>query len=224
MYLDQLYQLFKENSNVELAEPMAKYMKNRFQFLGIKNPTRKELQKQFFKRNGYPEIKIVDDIIRELWNKEEREYHYFAMDLLDKLKNKLPKETILLYEYLIITNSWWDSVDMIAAKLVGNHMLKHKEDVLLTTKWSISNNMWLRRSALLYQLKYKGQTDVQKLSLDIEQNLGSDEFFINKAIGWVLREYGKTNPDYVTQFVTDHPTLSNLSKKEAMRIILKNNE
>lgn len=224
LYLNNLYQLFETNSNVEIAEPMAKYMKNRFQFLGIKNPLRKELQKQFFKENGYPEIGKIDAIVRELWSKEEREYHYFAMDLLDKFKNKLPKESIQLYEHLIVTNSWWDSVDMIAAKLVGHHMLKHKKDLSFTTKWCTSDNMWLRRTALLYQLKYKDQTDNKKLALDIEQNLGSNEFFINKAIGWILREYGKTNPSFVTDFVTNHPSLSNLSKKEALRIILKNND
>jgi 3-methyladenine DNA glycosylase AlkD len=183
----------------------------------LKSPVRRALQQQFFKANGMPEVNDIENIINELWNKPEREYQYFAMDLLVKMKNKLPIETIKLYEKLIITKSWWDTVDLIAAKLIGNHINRFRETESLTEKWSTHENMWLRRSALLYQLKYKSNTDTHLLSKYINQNLGSKEFFINKAIGWVLREYSKTNPQYVIDFVNNHPTLSNLSKREALK-------
>lgn len=216
-YLEPLVELFENNANPEIAKPMAKYMKNHFQFLGLKSPVRRDLQKQFFKTNGLPPIADLEKIINELWNKSEREYHYFAMDLLDKMKNKLPEDTIKLYEYLIVTKSWWDTVDMIAAKLIGNHISKYKELESLTESWSTHEDMWLRRTALLYQLKYKSNTDTKKLSKYIVQNLGSNQFFINKAIGWALREYSKTNPQFVIDFVNQHPPLSNLSKKEALK-------
>lgn len=219
-YLEPLYTLFEANKSLE-AEGMEKYMKNLFPFLGIKRPLRNELQKQFLKKNGLPEINQFSEVIKELWSMPEREYQYFALDLMDKMKNKVPRESINLYKYTITNKSWWDTVDMIAAKLVGNHIQKHPEDLKLIDEWSTDNHMWLRRTAILHQLKYKSNTDTERLKTYIESNLGSQEFFINKAIGWVLREYGKTNPNYVLAFVESHPNLSKLSKKEALRIILK---
>ncbi len=218
-YLGPLYHLFEANKSAELAVPMAKYMKNHFEFLGIKRPLRNELQRQFFKENGLPAINQLSEVIKKLWSKPEREYQYFALDLMDKMKNKAPKETISLYKFTIINKSWWDTVDMIAAKLVGNHINKYPDDLKLLDKWSTDDNMWLRRTAILHQLKYKANTDTDRLKIYIESNLGSKEFFINKAIGWVLREYGKTNSEFVVEFVNNHPTLANLSKKEALRII-----
>jgi 3-methyladenine DNA glycosylase AlkD len=218
-YLKLLVELFESNTNHVNAIPMAKYMRNHFKYLGLKSPFRRDLQKQFFKENGLPPINEIENIIEYLWEKSEREYQYFAMDLLDKMKNKLPKESITLYEKLIINKSWWDTVDLVAAKLIGFHINKYKELEIITEKWVNNENFWLRRTALLYQLKYKSNTDTKRLSTYIEQNLGSDEFFINKAIGWALREFGKTNPQYVIDFVNNHPALSNLSKKEALRRI-----
>ncbi len=219
-YLEPLYNLFETNKSTE-AEGMEKYMKNLFPFLGIKRPVRNELQKQFLKENGLPEINVFNDVIKELWSKPEREYQYFALDLMEKMKNKVPHNTIELYQHTIIKKSWWDTVDLIASKLVGNHILRYPEDLRLIDKWSTDDNMWLRRTSILHQLKYKTKTDTNRLKAYIENNLGSQEFFINKAIGWALREYGKTNTDFVLSFVKSHPELSNLSKKEALRIILK---
>jgi len=218
-YLKPLIELFENNASQEIAAPMAKYMKNRFEYLGLKSPLRRELQKQFLKSNGLPPINDVEAIVNYLWEMPEREYQYFAMDLLNKLKNKLPKESIYLYEKLIITKSWWDTVDLVAAKLIGNHIAKYNEYEKLTADWSTHQNMWLRRTALLYQLKYKADTNTTILEAYIHQNLGSKEFFINKAIGWILREYSKTNPQYVIDFVSNTPALSNLSKKEALKRI-----
>jgi len=218
-YLKKLIDLFESNSDSKVAEPMAKYMKNHFKYLGLKSPIRRELQKQFFKTEELPEAIDVEAIVLELWMKPEREYQYFAMDLLDKMKNKLPKESISLYEKLVTTKSWWDTVDMIAAKLIGNHISKNPELISLTKQWATHEDMWLRRTALLYQLKYKDQTNTKILSKYIEQNTGSNEFFINKAIGWALREYSKTNPQYVFDFIDSHPELSNLSKREALKRI-----
>lgn len=220
-YLTALCELFEMNRSAEHAQPMKKYMKNQFDFLGIKRPLRNELQKQFIKQYGLPKLEEVNEVITTLWNKPEREYQYFALDLLDKLKNKLPENTILLYKEIITTKSWWDTVDLIASKLVGNHIKKFSNHSSTIDSWSTDKNMWLRRTALLHQLKYKNETNTFTLTKHIESNMGSKEFFINKAIGWILREYGKVNPDYVISFVEEHPKLASLSKKEALRIILK---
>ena len=172
-YLEPLIKSFEKNANPKFAEPMAKYMKYNFKYLGIKSPDRKELQKQFLKTNGLPPITDIELIIKELWNKPEREYQYFAMDLLDKMKNKLPEKTIILYEYLIVNKSWWETVDMVAGKLIGNHINRCRVLEVLTKNWATHNDMWLRRTALLYQLKYKSKTDNNKFSSYIEKNLGS---------------------------------------------------
>jgi 3-methyladenine DNA glycosylase AlkD len=127
------------------------------------------------------------------------------------------KNDLKLYEYIITHKSWWDTVDFIASNLIGSYF-KHfpHEKQTFIDKWLASENIWLQRTALLFQLKYKNQIDESLLKYIITNLLGSDEFFINKAIGWILREYSKTNPTWVTGFVTEtdlHP----LNKREALK-------
>jgi len=124
---------------------------------------------------------------------------------------------------MITTKSWWDTVDFIAAKLVGDYFKKYPNQIgKYIQKWINSDNMWLQRTAILFQLKYKNQLDPKLLKYIIQSQLGSNEFFINKAIGWVLREYSKTNPTWVFNFVnTNEKGLSNLSKTEALRLMKK---
>ena len=131
----------------------------------------------------------------------------------------LEKEDIDLFEYMVTNKSWWDTIDYIAPKLIGNYFKKfpeHRE--LYIQKWIASNHIWLQRSAILFQLKYKSDLDMKFLERIILSLNNTDEFFINKAIGWVLREYSRTNPNWVVEFVKKIP-LSNLSKKEALRLI-----
>ena len=120
---------------------------------------------------------------------------------------------------MVTHKSWWDTVDFIAVKLMGAYFITYPDQKkVCISKWLKSNNIWLQRSALLFQLKYKSAIDTQLLSSSINYLLGSKEFFINKAIGWILREYSRTNPIWVMAFV-DKTALSNLSKKEALRLI-----
>ncbi len=131
----------------------------------------------------------------------------------------IEEEDILLYEYMITHKSWWDTVDFIAAVLVGAYFKafpNKRNDI--TKRWMSSNNIWLQRSTLLFQLKYKETLDTEFLARTINNLLGSEEFFINKAIGWVLREYSKTNKDWVLKFAAK-TSLHSLSKREALRLI-----
>ena len=122
---------------------------------------------------------------------------------------------------MIITKSWWDTVDRIASRLVGFYFREHKELIEpYTEKWMYYGNMWLQRTALLFQLKYKKETDTDLLFGYIQALAESPEFFIQKAIGWALREYSKTAPKTVKQFV-DSTLLAPLSKREALKIINK---
>ncbi|NRA91436.1 MAG: DNA alkylation repair protein, partial [Psychroserpens sp.] len=134
------------------------------------------------------------------------------------IKNQDPSD-IELYEYMVTHKSWWDTVDFIAAHLMGGYFKTYPElRASFCEKWLNSGHMWLQRCAILFQLKYKDQADTELLSHMIESLLGSKEFFINKAIGWMLREYSKTNPKWVLNYASK-TDLSPLSRKEAIRLI-----
>ena len=216
-YIRQLVEIFRQNANPKNAEPMSKYMKNLFPYLGIKTPERRELLKQFFKEHGFPEISDLKQIVPDLWELPEREFQYCAVGLLNKFKEKCDKDIIDLYEYLIITKSWWDTVDGIASWLVGSLFKKYPEMIKpYTEKWMNSGNMWLQRTVILFQLNYKDKTDIKLLFPNMKKCLDSKEFFIQKAIGWALREYSKTDAQAVINFVENNE-LAPLSKREALK-------
>ena len=216
-YLEPLIGLFRQGADNMKAKQMERYMKNRFPFLGLNRPDRSNLQKEFFRHYGLPAIEKLPPLIAELWELSEREFQYFGMDLLVKMVKKLPAESIEIFQKMIVEKSWWDTVDLIAGKLISIHFgrfPKVKEHYL--ADWRKSDNIWLRRTCLLFQLHYKENTDVDLLFALIRENLGSKEFFINKAIGWALREYSKTDVEAVIDFVDDtdlHP----LSCREALK-------
>ena len=216
-YIKQLVEIFQQNANPKNAEPMSKYMKNLFPYLGIKTPERRELLKHFFKEHGFPEISDLKQIITDLWELPEREFQYCAVGLLNKFKEKLDKDIIDLYEYLITTKSWWDTVDGIAIWLVGSLFKKYPEMIKhYTEKWLNSGNIWLQRTVILFQLNYKDKTDEMLLGTSIMKLAGSKEFFIQKAIGLALREYSKTDAQAVINFVKNNE-LAPLSKREALK-------
>ncbi|MBT3754789.1 MAG: DNA alkylation repair protein [Candidatus Cloacimonetes bacterium] len=216
-YVKPLVKSFKANANPANAEPMAKYMKNLFPYLGIKTPLRKELYRVFVKENGLPEITELKQIVLDLWDLPEREYQYVAIELIRKFSKKWNEDFIDLFETLIITKSWWDSVDGLASWMVGEHFRRfpHLRDQYID-RWMKSGNMWLQRTCLLFQLGYKDKTDEMLMGRVIMSLNGSKEFFINKAIGWILREYSKTDPEAVINFVNNNE-LANLSKREALK-------
>jgi 3-methyladenine DNA glycosylase AlkD len=217
-YVKSIRILFEKNANPALSAPMKKYMREQFEYLGIKNPHSKALQKEFYAKNGLPDISELDMVILDLWKLPPREYKYIAMSLLDKFEKKLPADFITTIEHLIVTESWWDTVDLIATHQVSTLFRRYpnvKKKYL--KKWQNSKNIWLRRTTILFQLLYKQETDFELLCDLIRANLGSDEFFINKAIGWSLREYAKTDPNAVKNFVKATQELHPLSRREAMK-------
>jgi len=219
-YVLSLKTLFKQNTNPAQAGPMKKYMRDQFDYLGIKTPIRVALQNEFIKENGLPPLDELDSISRDFWGLPQREFQYTATSLIGRLENKLEPEFITTLEYLLVTKSWWDTVDSIAGGTVGTHFKrfsKVREKYL--KMWRKSDNFWLRRTALLFQLGYKKDTDFDLLCEIIHENLGSDEFFINKAIGWALRQYAHTNPIAVRKFVKTTKELHPLSRREALKNI-----
>lgn len=218
-YIISLQQEFSLNSNKEIAIAQKQYMKNKFEFYGIKSPLRRELQKAFLVQKYLPEKKELEFIVKELWLKPERELQYFTQELVKKYTKQSEKEDINLFEFMIINKSWWDSIDFIAVNLLGSYFKEYPEQIeRYVEKWLKSNNIWLQRCAVLFQLKYRQELNTELLSGIINSLLGSNEFFINKAIGWVLREYGKVNAIWVKEFVLN-TELSNLSRREAMRLL-----
>ncbi|MCB9195423.1 MAG: DNA alkylation repair protein [Flavobacteriales bacterium] len=219
-FISELRRSFEENSNAEIAAGQKAYMKDNFEFLGLKTETRRELAQPFMAREHLPVKDLALDIVKECWGQDEREFQQFGQDFLLKFTKKLDLKDISFLEYLVTHKSWWDTVDVIATKAVGDYMKKFPEQrKKYVEKWCNQDNMWLRRTAILFQLKYKKDTDLKLLTYAIENNLGSKEFFINKAIGWVLRDYSRVDADWVLNFVENHPALSNLSKREATRLI-----
>jgi len=218
-YILPLQEAFKSQAEPILAAQMKDYMRGQFAYFGLKAPVRKELTRMHRNKGGLIPEEEKEVIVKWCWNQPQREYQYFAMEMLDKVVKREESSIIVLYEYMITTKSWWDTIDYIATHLVGPYFKKFPDQIIpLTNRWMSSENVWLQRTCLLFQLKYKKDLNVALLEEFIEHLRLSKEFFIRKAIGWVLREYSKTNPDYVIDYV-DKNDLSGLSKREALKWI-----
>ena len=219
-YVLSLKDLFERNANPAQAGPMKRYMRDQFDYLGIKSPRQAELHRTFIKQHGLPTLEHLDTICRGLWNLPQREFQYAATSMLGRLENILEPNIITTIEYMIVTKSWWDTVDTLASHAVGTLFKRHpKVRARYLKKWRKSDNFWLRRTTLLFQLGYKRDTDFDLLCEIIKENLGSDEFFINKAIGWALRQYAWTDPKAVKKFVKATKDLHPLSRREALKNI-----
>jgi len=216
-YLVELQKHLEQHKNNEQAAPMAAYMKNKFQYLGIKAPQRKELLRAFIKQHGKPSRAIIEDVVIGLWSLPHREFQYVAMELSEKAMKNPQEDDILIIEYMLEYKQWWDTIDFLASHHVGN-IFKSFTDIKTQyfNKWANSSNMWLNRTAILFQLSYKQNTDTDLLKEAILPHLGSSEFFHQKAIGWALRQYAKVNKEWVTGFISKY-TLKPLSLREATK-------
>jgi len=216
-YLEPLYQQLAAQADPAEAGPMARYMRDQFPFYGIKTPRRREIVRAFLAEYGLPPPALLAPVVNHLWQRPQRECQYIAVGLLERGSKRLSEPVVPLLERLIVTKSWWDTVDGLAGGLAGEQFQRFPEaKEAALPRWRASENFWLRRSAILFQLGYKGQTDEALLLAIIRENAASPEFFIQKAIGWALREYSKTNPAAVTAFVETHE-LPALSRREALK-------
>lgn len=217
-YIVPVAKLFKQAADAENALGSKAYMRNQFEYFGIKAATRQSISKNYMKEElpAYAELEII---VKELWLLLEREYQYFAIDLMAAMKKQWTKDIITLIEFVLINKSWWDTVDHAASDLAGPYFKLFPQQInKITGNWNRSDNFWLQRSSIMFQKQYKKETDTALLSKYILKHKKSKEFFIQKAIGWALREYSKTDAAWVTQFVKQHE-LSALSKREALKRI-----
>ena len=218
-FVDSLEVEFRSAANEAIMIQQKAYMKGQFEYFGIKSPLRNELSKPFLHKDYLPPKEELHNLTRELWEKPQRDFQYFAQTLCQKYVKGLEENDLELFEYMIVTKSWWDTIDFIASNLVGPLFIKfpHLRNKTIK-KWMATENMWLQRTCLLFQLKYKDEVDKDLLAKLILELTGGKEFFINKAIGWSLRSYSRVDPDWVMEFVNSNE-LSNLSKREALKLI-----
>ncbi len=222
-YIEKVIGRLAPHADEAAAESMQKYMKNKFQFLGLRAPQLQVLTKELLREIGLPDKAPLEPVIQELWDLPEREYQYVGVSLLSSSAPDFTESDITLLEYSITHKPWWDTLDVVAKHPVGTYFAKFPNSLeARLDKWLSSNDMWLQRSAILCQLGWKDRTREDVLYNAIETCATSKEFFIRKAIGWALREYSKTNPESVELFVRNHPELSGLSQREALKVIHRN--
>ncbi|WP_294578289.1 DNA alkylation repair protein [uncultured Thomasclavelia sp.] len=214
----QLKELFESNRDDQNAQKMAKYMRNLFKFYGIATPKRKAICRDILKQEK--KNRVIDwQFLDYCYQDDYRELQYFVGDYLKAMQKYLTYDDIDHLKQYIQTKQWWDTTDFFD-QIIGKIGLQDQRVANLMLQWSLDEDFWLRRIAIDHQLLRKDKTDTQLLETIIVNNLNSNEFFINKAIGWSLRDYSKTNPDWVRSFIAKyHDNLSSLSIKEASKYL-----
>ena len=218
MDFNKLYEEMIQHKNEEQAQKMSKYMLNKFEYIGIKTPERRKIFKNFFKEYKNEE-KIDWEFVNKCWENKYREFQYVAADYLKNKKDKLTIDDIPNLKQLILKKSWWDTIDNLDMT-IGALALKDSNVNKILLEWSLDENIWLRRIAIDHQLLRKEKTNTELLEKILKNNLGQAEFFINKAIGWALRDYSKTNPEWVKNFIEkNRENMAKLSIKEASKYL-----
>lgn len=215
---DEIKHLFEQNRDEDNAIKMSKYMRDQFKFYGIPTPTRKSLYKDLLKEEKYK--KTIDwNFLDKCYEDDYREFQYLALDYIENMQKFLTYDDVpKLYKY-IKSKQWWDTIDRFD-RIAGNIAFKDDRINDLMLKWSKDEDFWLRRIAIDHQLGRKEKTNTKLLEQILLNNFGSDEFFINKAIGWSLRDYSKTNPDWVKDFLNKYENkMDKVSLKEAYKYI-----
>ena len=220
-YFADLTRAFEKHADPVKAAGYKAYMRNKSEYYGLPSPLRRQLLKDFIAASGYPPIVQLEEMVHYAWEQPQREWQYVALEITEKFVKKADKKLIELAEWMITNKSWWDTVDFVAPNIAGTLFEKYPEIKMeYIERWMQSGNLWLQRSSLIHQLRYNKTTDSALLFNLCERLAAHPDFFIRKAIGWSLRQYSKSNPEAVLDFVNSHD-LSNLSRKEALKVINK---
>ncbi|MFY8004444.1 MAG: DNA alkylation repair protein [Chitinophagaceae bacterium] len=212
-----LKQQFEGLKNPTIAKQQSAYMLHQFRFLGIMTPERRATTKAIINTYKITDYEELVSVVNTVWQLPEREFQYAAVEILAAYKKIWQPSIIELIEQFLIDKSWWDSVDHIASECLGYYFLQFPFQVpQVTDNWHLSSNIWLQRSSLMFQKSYKTKTNIYLLEKYIAHLHKSKEFFVQKAIGWALREYSKTNSSWVIAITKKYP-LANLSKREALK-------
>jgi 3-methyladenine DNA glycosylase AlkD len=218
--VDRLKGVYAAAADPERASAMRAYMREQFPFLGIPAPVQAKLARPVMAGIKKPDEADLRDIALACWDLDAREYQYFACKLLRKHNRTLSPAFLSTSSALVTSKSWWDTVDELAAHVVGPIVYADRQQARVMDDWSTDDNLWLVRTAILHQLGYREATDATRLFHYCSIQAERPEFFIRKAIGWALREYSKSDPVAVRDFVSAHQgRLSGLSSREAVRLI-----
>ena len=215
--IERLARTYRAAADPARAAPMVAYMRNQFAFLGLSRPVRSKLDRTVFSGHQLTPAEALD-LAEWCWEQDQREFQYAACDALRKVARKLPAAALLDIRQLIQHRSWWDTVDTLAANVVGPMVLAHPELSDAMDEWIDDPDLWVARTAILHQLSYKERTDVDRLVAHCLRRADHPDFFIRKAIGWALRQYARTDPDEVRRVLAEHGgKLSPLSMREASK-------
>lgn len=214
--ISRLLEAYPAAGDPDRVAPMVAYMRHRFDFLGIPTPQRRALSRNVLAGLPAPSEADLLSVAHACWTLPAREYQYFGTDLLVRHAARLTDRSVPALNRLITTKSWWDTVDALASRVVGSVVARHPDEVATMDSWIGDHDIWLVRTALLHQLRYRTETDAERLFRYCQLQAGHPDFFVRKAIGWALREYARTDPEAVRRFVAEH-RLSGLSVREAVR-------
>jgi len=208
--------------DAERAVGQQRYMKSAMPYRGVRMPEVTRLCRAVFAEHVLAERRDWESAVRTLWDQAEfREERYAAIALTGyrAYVTYQDPDALPLYEHMIVTGAWWDYVDEVAIRRVGP-ILRSDPAVVspMLLEWTIDDDIWRRRTSIIAQIKSKTETDLNLLTQCLAANLGHQEFFVRKAIGWALRECAKTAPDWVRRYLADHEDeISGLSRREAAK-------
>ena len=214
--LERLEPCYRAAADPARAAPMSAYMRDQFPFLGVPAPQQTVLARTVLAGLARPAEADLRIVATACWGLAEREFQYFGCGYLRRYQAVCSSEFLATVRQLLVEKSWWDTVDTLAAHVVGPLVLRDAELVSTMDSWLSGENLWLTRTAILHQLAYKGHTDADRLFRYCAARADHPDFFIRKAIGWALREYAKTAPSEVRSFVA-RTELSGLSRREALK-------
>ncbi|MBF0278572.1 MAG: DNA alkylation repair protein [SAR324 cluster bacterium] len=209
----------KAAADPKKAKEMQAYMKTTQRFYGVQAPVRKQSFKKARSQFEISSFGEYQSVIKTLWNGESREEMYQALEVAGYF-HKFRRNAMDLFEELLESASNWDTVDWIAGQLVSQLLRENRIHEQKLRKWRESDNFWMRRASVLAHLHHKNETNLELLSETIVLLMHEEEFFIRKAIGWILRDYSRFDPNWVNDFVKkNHDGLSGLSRREALKRI-----
>lgn len=219
---DQLFDLeceLRTAADPARAVEMAAYLKDQFPMLGVAAPIRRHIVKDTLDTRSAPAHEDLVAAVDHLFELPEREFHYCGMDLARRWQRVLSVDDLPWLASLVSTHSWWDTVDALAVHPVGHVVRKNRDGSRPTIdQWAASDDLWLNRTAIIHQLMFKDDTDAEQLFKYCDLHAASTEFFHRKAIGWALRQYSRTDPDAVIDYVGERSdVLSGLSIREALK-------
>jgi 3-methyladenine DNA glycosylase AlkD len=228
-YVGAVRAALAERGDAARAAQQQAYMKSELPFVGLGAPALKALLKPLLAEHRFIDRALWEDAVLELWDDATHREEWYAVIALLRHRSYrqwLDPELLPLLEHLVRTGAWWDVVDEIASHLVGQVLLDHRPEVTpVMDAWSVApDSLWVRRTAMLSQLRHAERTDTHLLDRVLAANLGDTaygrEFFVRKALGWALRQYARTDAEWVRTWVATHDgRLSGLSRREALKHI-----